>query len=325
MTAHISVALCTRDGAAYIGDQLRSILAQTVRPAEIVVSDDASSDDTVAQVERIMAEEGGDIVLRVMRNDPPLGVTANFERAILACRSGFVALCDQDDIWTPTRLGDALTVLEARPGISLVHSDAALIDGSGGALGSTLFEALGVGEAEVAAIHAGRALELLLRRNIVTGATLLMRRELAETAAPFPPAWLHDEWLAIVAAARGGVDVVDAPLISYRQHGANQVGAVRLSLLGKLRRMAQPGSERSARLLERATQLALRAPDLDPQLAAAAVDKLAHERMRSALPALRVARVAPVLRELRTGRYGRFGRGPADAVRDLVQPLNGAG
>jgi hypothetical protein len=322
MTAEISVALCTRDGAAFIAAQLRSILAQTVRPREIVLSDDASGDDTVAIAEALIAAEGQGVDLRVLRNDAPRGVTANFEQAILACRGEYVALSDQDDVWNPDRLATALAVFEARPAIQLVHSDAELIDEQGDRLGVTLFQALEIGQPEVAAIHDGLGLPLLMRRNIVTGATVMVRRELAEAAAPFPAAWLHDEWLAIVAASRGGLDVVAAPLIRYRQHEANQVGAAKLSVAGKFRRMVEPGTGRSARLLARASELAARAPELMPELAAAAAAKLTHEQLRSSLPTFRPARLAPVLRELASGRYRRFGRGPADAVRDLLQPLD---
>ena len=53
--------------------------------------------------------------------------------------------------------------------------------------------------------------------------------------------------------------------------------------------------------------------------------KLLHEQARLALPTLRSARIIPVLRELRAGQYGEFGRGTADAVRDLVQPINPLG
>jgi glycosyltransferase involved in cell wall biosynthesis len=324
MSGEISVALCTRNGAAFIETQLRSILAQTVRPSEIVLSDDASTDDTVDIAVALVTAEGAGVSLHVLRNDPPRGVTANFEQAILACRGEFVALSDQDDVWMPNRLATALAVFTARPGLELVHSDAELIDDRGASLDVTLFQALEVGPLEVTAIHDGRGLELLLRRNIVTGATLMLRRELAVAAAPFPDAWLHDEWLAIVAASRGGFDVVAEPLIRYRQHGANEVGAAKLSVAGKFRRMIEPGALRSERLLARASQLAERAPALMPALVPAAVDKLAHERMRSALPAFRPARLAPVLRELGTGRYRRFGRGATDAARDLLQPLGGS-
>ncbi|MBK5239020.1 MAG: glycosyltransferase, partial [Actinomycetales bacterium] len=88
----ISVALCTHNGAAYIETQLRSIFDQTLPPHEIVVSDDASSDETLAIVSRISAEykaKGHPTDLTVVRNLAPLGVVANFEQAICATSGNY--------------------------------------------------------------------------------------------------------------------------------------------------------------------------------------------------------------------------------------------
>ena len=326
MSVTIAVALCTHNGAAHLREQVRSILAQSVAVDEIVLGDDASSDDTVAIVSELVKESG--VPLTVLRSEKPVGVTGNFERAILACRSDLVVLSDQDDVWHPDRVERALAVFEERPELSLVSSDAELVDAAGVSLGAGLFEALEIGAPALRDIAEGRAFELYAKRNLVTGATTMIRRTLAEAAAPFPSAWIHDEWLAIVAAARDEAGVIDERLIDYRQHGGNQIGVRKLSFAGKLGRMLEPGAQRSARLLARAEQLADRlpaVPGVSVERVAATIEKLAHERARSALPVSRLRRVGPVLAELRTGRYDRFGRGRADAVRDLLQPLRPAG
>ncbi len=325
MALTVSVALGTHNGADYLEQQLRSVLSQTVLPSEIIISDDASADATVELARSVL--RGSPVRLTVLENAVALGVTKNFEQAILACSGELVALCDQDDVWMPDRLERATALFASRPSLALVHGDAALVDAAGSDLGATLFEALEVGPTQLAAIHAGCAFELFLRRNLVTGATTMVRRTLAEKAAPFPSAWVHDEWLAVVAATTAEVDVVEAPLIAYRQHGSNQIGVEKLGLFGKVRRMLEPGAARSARLLERAVQLAERFDGLDgvtDEQRRAVAEKLAHERVRSGLSRVRILRVVPVLAELRTGRYRRFGRGAADAVRDVLQGLNDA-
>ena len=98
---------------------------------------------------------------------------------------------------------------------------------AGADLGTTLFAALGVTAAERAEVAAGRGFDALLRRNLATGATTMLRRRCATVALPIPPGWIHDEWLAIVAAATGRTAIVDAALTDYRQHGGNQIGARR--------------------------------------------------------------------------------------------------
>lgn len=321
----VSVALATRNGAPFIEEQLASILAQSRMPDELVLSDDDSSDDTVAIARRVV---GSRLPLTVIVNAPPLGVTGNFERAVTATTGDLVALCDQDDLWPAHRLAALVGEFEVRPDLLLLHSNARLVDAAGAPLGSTLFDALEVSDGERALIHAGSAFEALLRRNLVTGATTVFRRELLESALPFPRGWVHDEWLAIIASAVGRVDLVEEPLLDYRQHGANQIGAQRLGFIGKLRRvLAEPREHRNARLEANFAVLAERLSSLGAVSAnrrSAALQKAEHERVRNAYPAGRWRRVGPVLRERATGRYELSAQGNLDIVRDLLQPVAGA-
>ncbi|TFD29412.1 glycosyltransferase family 2 protein [Cryobacterium cryoconiti] len=326
----VSVALCTYNGLAFIEEQLQSILGQTAPADEIVVSDDGSTDGTPAAVDRIVAawqheHPGQPVTLRVLRNPAPLGVTANFEQALAACTGELIALSDQDDVWPPERLSLLTAEFRVRPGLQLLHTDARLVDEIGRPTGRTLLATLGVSAAEQAAEHEGHAFDLLLRRNIVTGATAMLRRGLVAQARPFPAAWVHDEWLAMVAAATGEVDLLARPLLDYRQHAGNQIGASSLDAAGKLGRLRAPRTARNARLLARAQALQARAAQLQPAPSAdalALIDaKAAHERRRSTLPALRAARVASVFAGWRAGDYRRFGLGLQDVLRDLVQPV----
>ena len=326
----VSVALCTYNGSAFIEEQLRSILGQTQPAHEIVVSDDGSIDGTPADVDRVFAAWQGEnpdqvVSLRLLRNLAPLGVTANFEQALAACTGELIALSDQDDVWPPERLALLAAEFKTRPGLELLHTDARLVDEAGRPTGRTLLATLGVSAADQDAEHEGRAFDILLRRNIVTGATAMLRHGLVQRARPFPAAWVHDEWLAIVAAATGEVDVLELPLLDYRQHAGNQIGASSLDAAGKLGRLRAPRTARNARLLARAQALQERAALLQPAPSArtlALIDaKLAHERRRSTLPALRPARLAAVFAGWRAGDYSRYGLGLQDVLRDLAQPL----
>ena len=328
MDLAISVALAAHNGSRFVAEQVRSILSQTRPVDEIVVSDDASSDDTVAIVRRELAEHSGrggrDVSLTIVENTAPLGVTANFEQALRTASGDLIALCDQDDVWHPDRVAAAVDVFARRPGVQLVASDARLVDAEGTPIGTTMLETLGATREAVAHLDGDGALAELLRRNLLTGATMMVRRELVERGRPFPSSWVHDEWLAVVAAISEGVAVVDRPLIDYRQHGSNEIGAETVGFRTKLDRLAEPRTERNRRLLARAEALVERAPALVPEAAGGILDefrhKLAHEQVRSALPRRRLARVRPVVREWRTGRYARYGLGAQDVLRDLVQP-----
>lgn len=325
----ISVALCTRNGAQFIGEQIRSICLQTLVPMEIVLSDDASHDDTVTLARQAVAEcvaQGGHsgVTLRVLLNSRALGITRNFEQAIRACRGELIVLCDQDDVWKPERLRRMASEFENRRDLMLLHSDAELIGAAGQSLGRTLFHALEVDPLELGQIHRGRAFDVLLRRNLVTGATVMMRRSLLRDALPFPPEWLHDEWLALIAAATGIADVVEAPLIRYRQHGSNQIGAGRLSLAAKIRLAFLPRGTRYQVRLAKAVVLEARLAELSQRVSPSIIEKIhgkvAHQRFRASLPRSRVWRLPAVLNEALRGRYDEFGQGRYNVIRDLLEP-----
>ena len=319
----VSVVLCTHNGAAFIGEQVASILAQTRLPDEIVLGDDASTDGTVDLVEAALADSG--IPLVVLRNDPPLRVTKNFERTALAATGELLVFSDQDDAWHPERVSRAVDAFAADPELLLVHSDARLVDAEGHPLGRTLFESMGVTPWELERIRAGRGIEALVRRSLVTGATMTVRRELVERAAPFPSNWVHDEWLAVIAGLTGRFLVLTEPLIDYRQHGGNQIGASRLTARTAVRKLLEPRGPRNARLLANTEALVARLPEL-PGVAQADAElvrgKLAHEAFRYALPAARVRRIRPVCAARRRGDYDRFSQGRRDVLRDLVQPAS---
>ncbi|MBC7489470.1 MAG: glycosyltransferase family 2 protein, partial [Glaciimonas sp.] len=235
----VSVALCTHNGGAFILDQINSICRQSLMPSEIVLSDDASSDNGVALAQSAVANGQGrrpHMQLQVIRNDSPLRVVKNFEQAVRACTGNLIALCDQDDVWHSNRLERITAEFAKRPDLLLLHSNARLIDAQGQALPGSLFDALEVQPFELQWIHQQRAFDVFLRRNLVTGATTVFRRALLQYALPFPKEWLHDEWLAMVAAAMSGVDVLEDPLIDYRQHAYNQIGARRETLVAKVRK-----------------------------------------------------------------------------------------
>lgn len=324
--ADLSVALCTHNGAAFVAEQVRSVVSQRPAPREIVVGDDASTDDTIAIIEReIELAKAFDpqlqTTLTVLRHEPALGVTANFDATIAACSSDLVALCDQDDVWPPGRL---MRLLEpfGDPAVVLVHSDARLVDAQGEPFGASLLDVLDTSPDERRALRDGDAWPVLLRRNLVTGATVVVRRSLATLASPFPAPWVHDEWLAIVAAAHGGVRLVEEPLLDYRQHGANVIGATRLTWSRRWQRLREPRDVRAKRLVERAAALVERVSQWQSteQVVTDAAGKLRFERARATAPAWQPARVPGIAVRFLRGDYRRFARGTIDVLRDLVQP-----
>src|SRR5690606_5154004 len=110
-------------------EQLQSIADQTLRPAELVICDDQSSDDTA----RIVASFAHNAPFPVSFDINPaqLGVAKNFERAISLCQSPLVATSDQDDLWLPEKLATLHQCFFENPSATLIFSDMALMTHEG--------------------------------------------------------------------------------------------------------------------------------------------------------------------------------------------------
>jgi glycosyltransferase involved in cell wall biosynthesis len=319
----VSVALCTYNGERFIEEQLRSILAQETPALEIVVCDDGSTDATVSIIQAVAASGSWATSIRLVHTERVGSVTRNFDRAIAACRGDIIALCDQDDRWDPHRLGTMIELFGRDGGPALVFADAMLIDSSSGVLKGTLQSGLRLSRWERSRIDGGRPFEALVRRNLVTGAAAAFTRDLYALATPFPDSWVHDEWLAILAAAFGRVVRSSEILGAYRLHSSNQIGLPGTSVRRRLSRMLAPRGDRYVRLHERSAVLVARlsqhgAPD---PILALARRKEAFEAARALYPRDRRARVIPVVGQWVGRNYRRLSsQGQLDVLRDIAQP-----
>lgn len=318
--------MCTRNGEPHVREQILSILDQVPPPREVVVGDDASTDGTLAVIRDAVerhraAHPESRTSVRLIERGAPLGVVRNFESTIRDCVGSLVALSDQDDVWPAGRLARLVPLFDD-PAVSLVHTDARLIDAGGRDTGARLLAVLEAAPEERLALVRGDAFRVLLRRNLVTGATVLLRRELAEASMPFPDSWVHDEWLAMMSAVEQGLRLVPEPWLDYRQHSGNAIGASEVTWSRRWERLREPRDERAPRLIARAAALVehLERAGADEAILADARGKLEHESDRGRLPRARALRIPRVIGGALRGRYRRYSRGALDVVRDLVQP-----
>jgi glycosyltransferase involved in cell wall biosynthesis len=319
-----SVVLCTCNGARFLEAQWDSLFAQSRLPDEIVVRDDASNDGTLTLLAELCARaEARGVRMRLTCNEHNLGYVANFEAALRDATGDVVLLCDQDDVWHAKKVATLVAAFEQRAGLLLLCSDARRVDERGEGMRRSLFEMLKVTRAELRRIHARRGFDVLLRRSLATGATIALRRTLLVDALPFPAGWVHDEWLAIIAAALGGFDCFEQPLIDYRQHGENQLGMPERAFSVRWSGLWTPPAEALETLVRRYRALRDRLRDLEGRTLASNLagvdDKLEHLRARAALGAGPWRRAPGVLDEVMRGRYRRYAAGWRSALRDLLR------
>lgn len=101
----VSVVMCTYNGASrHLREQLDSIFSQTVLPGEIIVQDDGSTDDTMAVLNEYARKAPEGVDVRIFQNTAQQGINRNFFSAMHRSVGELIAVCDQDDIWLPTKL-----------------------------------------------------------------------------------------------------------------------------------------------------------------------------------------------------------------------------
>jgi glycosyltransferase involved in cell wall biosynthesis len=203
----ISIVIATYNGERYLREQLNSIAAQTLKPTQIIIQDDASNDATVAIINDYV-----NLPIELEINPHNLGYIKNFERALSKATGDYIALCDQDDIWERTKLE---SLFEAIGEHSLVYSNSLLINSDGNSLNQTLSEKL---KNRFISTHSPLA---FLYDNCVSAHAILFHRSLLPQLFPFPQYLYFDAWIAANAASLQGVYYLDTALVRYRQHSTN--------------------------------------------------------------------------------------------------------
>lgn len=326
----ISVAMCTYNGAPYLRAQLDSIATQTRLPDELVVCDDKSTDATREIIAAFAAVAPFPVQLHV--NEQNVGSTKNFERAIMLCEGDVIALSDQDDVWLPEKLRWIEDSFLRNPRVGLVFTDADVVDEDLQPLGYCLWQSVGFDNDHQDFVRTGRALDVLFPGWTVTGATMAFRGKYKNLVLDIPTnlTLIHDGWIALMIASVADVSFIDEPLIKYRQHASQQVGAKErvtdkttaaglggfkeaMRRRNSYQEMIEIGAEAQGRLFEHRD--IYESEDAFSLLTA----RLAHLRMRAKLPDHPLSRFTRVVTELLTGRYHLYSRGLLSAAKDMLQ------
>lgn len=204
----VSVCLAAYNGEKWLTAQLSSILPQLSETDEVVIVDDASKDRTPDIIERMREPR-----IRLLRNDRNVGVDRSFERAIAEARGDIIFLSDQDDLWHEGKVEIVLNVFAKSPDVTLVLSDADIIDAAGNKREYTYFEGRG---RFVPGVMAN------ILKSKFLGCAMAFRASMRQHYLPFPDVLPgHDMWIGVVNEWYGKTCFVNQPLIAYRRHDTN--------------------------------------------------------------------------------------------------------
>ena len=206
----ISVCIATRNGSRYVGEQLHSILSQLSADDEVIISDDASSDNTLEIVRSFR-----DPRIKILERKHSIGIVANFEQSLKQSKGDILFLADQDDVWSPEKVSVLSRELFNH---DLTISDCELVDHSLNPLPRSIRK-----------YKIKKGLLRNLIRNSYMGCCMAFRRCVLEKALPFPKDIpMHDVWIGLVAEMYFDISMVPQKLVLHRrhQHNASTTGTI---------------------------------------------------------------------------------------------------
>jgi glycosyltransferase involved in cell wall biosynthesis len=207
----ISIVMATYNGAAYVEKQLDSLLAQSYKNIEIIVSDDGSTDSTPEILLNYQKQHG----ILVLSNRKNKGLVGNFSNGLHAAKGEYIALCDQDDIWELNKLE---VLLERIDDFDIVQGQMTIIDDN-----DTYHPAQYMHDAYETDKTSLYSIENYIKENPMLGCATLITKSCIDRSIPVPNGFVyHDWWIVLNAILVGkGICNIDIPVVKYRQHELN--------------------------------------------------------------------------------------------------------
>ena len=237
MTERIDIVMATYNGEKFISEQIQSIQSQSYKNWNLLISDDASKDNTVKIIKEI---QNKDERVKLVNFDKQGGIIENFNKALSFSDANYIFLADQDDIWMENRLQIMLDnfkkLEEKNPNKSiLMFTDLQLVDSNKSIIANSFYEYNNLNP------YTNMQPNMLIWRSTVYGCSTLFNKKLLQQSFPIPNyASMHDQWLALKASMDDGLFYFDYISLKYRQHSNNAVGgAGNNNLVGKLKKSKQ--------------------------------------------------------------------------------------
>lgn len=219
----VSIAMCTYNGSAFLLEQLNSLSAQTLKPNEIIISDDASVDDSIA-ICKAFAEKSN-INIKILENKSNIGYIKNFEKAISHCTQDIIFLCDQDDIWRSDKIDQILKVFNSEPEVGLILHNFSKIDDCNRPMISKneTYGLKNLTSCQLPDEIINNSINVFLEPypRAWCGCMMAYRKSFNDLVLPVFPGKGHDDWILKILAPVTELRFITEKLIDYRIHENN--------------------------------------------------------------------------------------------------------
>ena len=222
----ISVAMATYNGEKFIEEQLKSIMFQSRKVDELVISDDCSNDRTVTIATGFIKKNN--LNWKVLTNQGSHGVKNNFYNSLSHVNGDVVILCDQDDIWLGEKVEQIENTFMQFPQIQALNTSFEYIDEFGKKIlipqNSMMANNNLIPKKIVKSELSKIPFEFVINKNISPGMTMAVSKEIVDIYLNYSrKAYLHDHELNCIAALLDGLFYYDKVLSKYRIHSSQTV------------------------------------------------------------------------------------------------------
>lgn len=224
MEEKVDVLMATYNGEKYIKEQIESILNQTYKNIQLIISDDCSTDKT----REILKQYEQNEKIKIFYQEKNLGYVKNFEFLLKNVENKLYMLSDQDDVWKKEKIEKSVEKLQ-NENLDLVFGDLEIVDENLNKIYKSFNEYMKL-ERKINKCIENYKLQYLY--NCITGCTILSKKECLEKVLPIPTDSkyiIHDFWLGLIISLNGKIGYIKETYIKYRQHGNNQVGINKIS------------------------------------------------------------------------------------------------
>ncbi len=221
----IDILLATYNGEKYVAEQIESILNQTYKNINLIISDDCSKDKT-PQILKEYSQKDSRIKLNLQQEN--MGVVKNIEFLLKQVESPLYMLADQDDYWLPEKIEKSVEKLK-QENADLVFGDLEVVDKDLKTIYPSFGDFMLLNRKINKYINSYKVNYLY---NCVTGCTLISKKEFIKYILPLPTNSkfvIHDHWIGLMVSLNGKLAYMPEKYIKYRQHGNNQVGTNKIS------------------------------------------------------------------------------------------------
>ena len=214
----ISVGMTTYNSEKFVEEQLESIFSQSIKPDEIVICDDQSTDRTMAVITEF-ANRHTTIPIRIYENETNLGCLRNYEQCFMLCQGEIIIPCDSDDVWLDEKIRRIVEVFQSDEVVYAFH-EISVTDEHLNVTKPYYYKGTSISsdymDPEKIIIRD------IQRKGIPNGMAIAFRRSLLKDIIPFYIE--HDGWIDACAPLYGKVAFIPEVLAFYRRHTGNLSG-----------------------------------------------------------------------------------------------------